>query len=48
MQGLARRTIYSWIGGEEFEASHGIEYPHFEMHAMAFSHGTPALDHLLE
>ncbi|MBS38165.1 MAG: hypothetical protein CMO26_19840 [Thiotrichales bacterium] len=34
--------------GEEFEASHGIEYPHFEMHAMAFSHGTPALDHLLE
>jgi DNA-binding transcriptional LysR family regulator len=34
--------------GEEFETGHGIAYPDFEMHAIAFSHGTTALDYLLE
>ena len=34
--------------GEEFETGHGIAYPDFEMPAIAFSHGTTALDYLLE
>lgn len=34
--------------GEEFEARHGIAFPDFEMHAITFSHGTTALDYLLE
>ena len=34
--------------GEEFESSHGIAFPNFEMPAIAFSHGTTALDFLFE
>ena len=46
--GVGARDYLFVDWGEEFESRHGIAHPEFEMPAIAFSHGTTALDFILE